>query len=468
MLLIIMMFWWLSRKAAAPEARTRARAARALGQLQSPKATTLLRNLLEDEDPFVRRAAADGLRKRDWNPKPEERARLFVELEQFEEAVKEGAVAVPFLVDQLRDTTRRESASCAIFLVGAPATKSLGKALTDPNEDVRREVALILANLREDPAAFDLLLQSLGDHDDQVREIAYRTLVPSGPSPNTDARVLNRLVEILRSDQPPRLRVRAARALEVIGNKTGLKALEAVYKENWETYQKGSICKRLISTMARREGLRISKNEDYSFIHFESWEKEFLQELDSSVGPLSSQHVQGALDEARHIALMKNTNLHLQPHEQRPQFTYIVISDADIAARDSHQYRLGEGSAIEILFDRPLASIRSARGEAAELDGIIHCTCGTSSPFKTGYQWDGGRPVACRACHKQTHIQTASHDRARLVGDNALLLCAITNDRRPVRISIEKIAGGLSVTSVSRDRARPLGGQPFVFGVRTR
>ena len=142
----------------------RARAARALGELQAQQAEPVLRDALSDSDPLVRiqSAAALGLL----------RAR--------------GSVGRLLQALEDPDVLVRQMAASALGAVGDPAAAPvLIRALEDPEAGLRERAALALGRLRQESARE--ALEKLAEEDDvpAVRQAAYWALgqldLASGP-----------------------------------------------------------------------------------------------------------------------------------------------------------------------------------------------------------------------------------------------------------------------------------------------
>ena len=123
-------------------------AAIALGEINDPEATAPLRNALRDSDKYVRYGAATALLMLDWKPdSAEERAFLYVGLEEWK-AVQE---------------------------IGEPAIPALSLVLHDRDSSVRKQAIEILGSIG-DKKAIPTLMRSLADEDAEVR---WKTVLAS-------------------------------------------------------------------------------------------------------------------------------------------------------------------------------------------------------------------------------------------------------------------------------------------------
>jgi len=123
-------------------------AAIALGEINDPEANAPLRNALRDSDKYVRYGAATALLMLDWKPdSAEERAFLYVGLEEWK-AVQE---------------------------IGEPAIPALSLVLHDRDNSVRKQAIEILGSIG-DKKAIPTLIRSLADEDAEVR---WKTVLAS-------------------------------------------------------------------------------------------------------------------------------------------------------------------------------------------------------------------------------------------------------------------------------------------------
>jgi len=201
------------------EIALRRAATAALVQIGDPRALEPLNRALQDGDPAVRELAADALAKLGWHPdEAASGATYWIVQRQWDRCVEIGAPAVPPLIDALRDEdpdVRRAAAEAlgqiaarqADAAVGARAAEPLGVLLRqDPH--ARQAAAGVLGRIGA-PAVRPLIaaLEQEGG-DEQVRDAATGALAQIGP-PAVEA-----LIAALGHKQA---RTAAARALGQIG-----------------------------------------------------------------------------------------------------------------------------------------------------------------------------------------------------------------------------------------------------------
>jgi HEAT repeat protein len=237
-------------------------AARALGGIGPPArdAIPLLVTLLEHKEPIVQDAAAKALgdigpaaaaavpdlirtlrtiRVCDWTDSYRDQA-----------LVRLGELAVPALIEALRDETRREIAGLILCQIGRPAMPAIVRSLKDADPEVREEAAktlrviavwhrrapddvpLLVDALRDDSAfvrmqcseglgelgkaarpAIPALIEAIRDDDSGVRGRAFSAL---GKILQDDSRLIPLTVDALR-DRTPWIRESAARRLGYFG-----------------------------------------------------------------------------------------------------------------------------------------------------------------------------------------------------------------------------------------------------------
>ena len=177
------------------------------------------------EEKVVEEAAAqvvsEVLGKMGWKPEEEEKADYFIARRQWDKVTEMGELAVDSLVNALEDEDEevRSRAAWALGVIGSPrAVDSLVSALEDPVRDVRVKAAGSLKKIGTH--CTDALLQALQEGGDELRKEAARVL-----GDIKDLRAVPFLVKAL-GDPDEKVRGRAANALEKIGE-PAVEALQA-------------------------------------------------------------------------------------------------------------------------------------------------------------------------------------------------------------------------------------------------
>ena len=206
-----------------PDAKVREHAATALGETGGRRAVTALIEALQDRHPKVREHVATALGRIG-----DSRAVLplaAIVTEDRDARVREHAAtalgdigderALPSLIEAVRDDPEprvREHAAIAIGMVGGGGAYEVLNGVYDDDRDVRvRAHGAYGLGLLGDPRAFDLLVEGLDSKDDEIRANCADGLGLLG-----DQRAVPHLKKLLR-DSSPRVRERARRALEKLG-----------------------------------------------------------------------------------------------------------------------------------------------------------------------------------------------------------------------------------------------------------
>lgn len=233
--------WWLADRPAADRSddldvlldrvtngdeRSRAAAARALGDWHVARARGALRAALHDARPAVRAEAVSALGKA---PRREDLDALLAALRDRSCRVSERAPAalaelgasraLSHLTDALVGGGCRLRVAAAEALASFPSDASrdaLGRAALDADPRVRSTAISSLHGLGERPPV-ELLLASLSDPDGHVREEAVRTLSAGGLGVTGDDAVVSGLLEAL-VDPNGKVRQAAAEALARVGD----------------------------------------------------------------------------------------------------------------------------------------------------------------------------------------------------------------------------------------------------------
>ncbi len=147
-------------------------AAKTLARLGGARAVTGLVTLLEDSDAGVRRIALAALAKFEWKPSDDRQRALAAVLHRRWDAVVDcGAVAVGPLLAALRDpdrNVRRNAAGLLARLGATEAVEALAETLADEDWRVRMAAAEALGSLGGD-SALTALAVALHDPDAEVR-----------------------------------------------------------------------------------------------------------------------------------------------------------------------------------------------------------------------------------------------------------------------------------------------------------
>jgi HEAT repeat protein len=181
----------------------REEAARALGELQDPRAVIPLISALEDPNHYVRREAAKSL------------GRLGDER------------AIPALINALKDDDRsgREGAAEGLADMKEKALGPLIKSLKDPDWHVRMGV-LISLRIIGDKRVISDIIEALKDENRFVRREAVKSLGRIG-----DERMVVPLTEALK-DEDRSVRMRAVGALAKLGGDVAIEPLIEALKDN--------------------------------------------------------------------------------------------------------------------------------------------------------------------------------------------------------------------------------------------
>jgi HEAT repeat protein len=111
---------------------------------------------LNDWDRSVQTAAAKTLEKLRWQPEESaERARFFVALEKWKEAVGLGAEAIEALTDAIswrEDGARRSAIDALVQIGGQQAISALITMSANPSEAIRADAKAALSLLGQDRA----------------------------------------------------------------------------------------------------------------------------------------------------------------------------------------------------------------------------------------------------------------------------------------------------------------------------
>ncbi|RLC74624.1 MAG: hypothetical protein DRI61_16305, partial [Chloroflexi bacterium] len=124
-------------------------AAEALGKIGLSAIPHLIK-VLEDKDSDVRKAAAEALDQIEWQPQNQEEKILYLIAKQgWDELVKIGVSAIPYLIKVLKDEDSdvRQTVAEALVKIGTPAIPYLIKALKDKNWCTRYEAAKALGKI---------------------------------------------------------------------------------------------------------------------------------------------------------------------------------------------------------------------------------------------------------------------------------------------------------------------------------
>jgi HEAT repeat protein len=206
-------------------------AVEALGELANPVATDALMGALAgDQYSGIRWKAAEALARIGSPAVP----KLIMALENPDEdvrwkaAITLGEIGDPRgivpLIGLLSDQDRfvRSRATYALGLIGQPAIPVLSEALSDGSVDVRRGIVAALGKM-QDPAAVRILIQTLGDPSDAVRQDTITAL-------NTEGEITTTLLLDTLYDPEPLRRQGAALVLATAGRKEALEPLKEALK----------------------------------------------------------------------------------------------------------------------------------------------------------------------------------------------------------------------------------------------
>lgn len=206
-------------------------AVEALGELANPEATDALMGALAgDKYSGIRWKAAEALAR----VGPPAVPRLIQALGHPDEdvrwkaAVTLGEIGDPRgvvpLIGLLSDQDRfvRSRAAYALGLIGRPAIPALSEALSGGTVDVRRGIVAALGKI-QDPAAVSLLIRTLADPSDAVRQDAITAL-------NAEGEFATSLLACALNDPEPLRRQGAAMTLATTGRKEALEPLKEALK----------------------------------------------------------------------------------------------------------------------------------------------------------------------------------------------------------------------------------------------
>ncbi|MCI0487111.1 MAG: M56 family metallopeptidase [Blastocatellia bacterium] len=227
----------------------RKRAAWQLGEREDPLAVEALIKSLRDADPEMRAMSAWALGEiKDRRAVGPLLAALIDDDVYSREMIVlalgeiEDAIAIAALVDRLQDASQ-DVRSATVWALGEIARRarseratehhnralnSIAAALRDSSAQVRETSAQVLGDVLESgeaPTAFESLLDSLRDGDQNVRTSVIRAL-----GEIEDPRAIESLITILR-DESPHLKREAARALGEIGDSRAVSALIAALRD---------------------------------------------------------------------------------------------------------------------------------------------------------------------------------------------------------------------------------------------
>lgn len=167
-------------------------------QIGDADAARLLNRVLEDPEPAIREAAANGLRQLGWNSSPHFQLILqTIGTPRWREVAGLGESAVEPLLICLTDRASavRLTAAGTLGKIGDPrAVGPLGNALLDEDGDIRRTAACSLGLIGH-PDALEALADSLRDRAPLVRAAAAEALGKIG-----DARAVDHLLPCLADD----------------------------------------------------------------------------------------------------------------------------------------------------------------------------------------------------------------------------------------------------------------------------
>lgn len=160
-------------------------AIKALGAIADAKAAPALIRALKDEDYQVRLAAADVLRRLEYQPETsDERALFYVATGQWSEAAKLGPAAIEPLVAALKHPRSRNNAIETLVSIGSQALPTLIELLDDEVPTTRTAAAEALGDLG-DEQAIPTLLKCLSDGDLNLRRSSFNALEQLGWKPRT-------------------------------------------------------------------------------------------------------------------------------------------------------------------------------------------------------------------------------------------------------------------------------------------
>lgn len=206
-------------------------AVEALGELANPVATdALMGALVGDQYSGIRWKAAEALARIGPPAVP----RLIMALENPDEdvrwkaAITLGEIGDPRgivpLIGLLSDQDRfvRSRATYALGLIGQPAIPALSEALSDGSVDIRRGIVAALGKI-QDPAAVRILIQTLADPSDAVRQDTITAL-------NAEGEITTKLLIDTLYDPEPLRQQGAAMVLATAGRKEALEPLKEALK----------------------------------------------------------------------------------------------------------------------------------------------------------------------------------------------------------------------------------------------
>jgi HEAT repeat protein len=206
-------------------------AVEALGELANPVATdALMGALVGDQYSGIRWKAAEALARIGPPAVP----KLIMALENPDEdvrwkaAITLGEIGDPRgivpLIGLLSDQDRfvRSRATYALGLIGQPAIPALSEALSDGSVDIRRGIVAALGKI-QDPAAVRILIQTLADPSDAVRQDTITAL-------NAEGEITTKLLIDTLYDPEPLRQQGAAMVLATAGRKEALEPLKEALK----------------------------------------------------------------------------------------------------------------------------------------------------------------------------------------------------------------------------------------------
>jgi HEAT repeat protein len=216
------MLWWKLRQLKSKDAITRVVAAEELGKTGNMIGMETLISALSDPDSRVRLRAAKALETLRYAPADEnEKAKMLVANQKWEEAERLGTIAIEPLIVALKDShlSVRKCAVSSLRRIGnSHAAEALITALSDSDKHLRFEAVSALREIG-DVCAVEPLIAKLKDPYDYVCSRAVEALGEIG-----DKRAVEPLFAVLKDTYPYQYE-EAAKALGKIGDTRAVEPL---------------------------------------------------------------------------------------------------------------------------------------------------------------------------------------------------------------------------------------------------